>query len=55
MKELHPLLFVCLVIALTWAWNDEILVGFSKGYHKDLGTNRQWGSDPSAIPPSMTR
>ena len=54
MKELHPLLFICLVVALTLSRNDEILVGFSKGYHKDLGPDRLWGSDPSAIPPSMT-
>src|SRR5262249_48865994 len=23
-----------------WAWGDEILVGFSAGYHKDLGPAR---------------
>jgi len=23
-----------------WAWGDEILVGFSAGYHKDLGPER---------------
>src|SRR5262245_33609217 len=23
-----------------WAWGDEILVGFSRGYHKDLGEER---------------
>ena len=23
-----------------WAWGDEILVGFSRGYHKDLGPER---------------
>ena len=23
-----------------WSWGDEILVGFSAGYHKDLGPNR---------------
>src|SRR5205085_8576033 len=22
-----------------WSWGDEILVGFSAGYHKDLGPN----------------
>src|SRR5207248_3747085 len=23
-----------------WSWGDEILVGFSAGYHQDLGPNR---------------
>ena len=23
-----------------WSWGDEILVGFAKGFHKDLGTER---------------
>src|ERR1700752_3436330 len=23
-----------------WSWGDEILVGFSAGYHKDLGPDR---------------
>lgn len=23
-----------------WSWGDEILVGFAKGYHKDLGPER---------------
>ena len=23
-----------------WSWGDEILVGFSRGYHKDLGPER---------------
>jgi hypothetical protein len=23
-----------------WSWGDEILVGFSAGYHKDNGPNR---------------
>src|SRR5213596_2064373 len=39
-----------------WSWGDEILVGFSAGYHKDLGPTRfiSPGRIASRIPTAIT-